>query len=568
MTRAVLLLLCAASWISSSSIVQAQESGLRGTTKEPAFDDSDLTAKQSVLKKGAKKSKLASQDALEQIERYQPADLEPAALSPDGSTDAASATAADNGDTAPASQVGIDNSDLIVPNDNVLPTSDDATTNARGQSDDVPTPTLRAADTQSAELDPEVPEAFTRQSSDGSLQSEDVGRIEPENERTGSIEGKDVVSDADPYAAPGMRAGTFILRPTFEAGVRSSNFPGDATNSSAESIFLLRGESDWSRHSLNFESELSLRKAFSGADSLETGIRLAVDGRADVTEADEVTASASFERTREAFDTALTTSYSERPMVNTLRGTVGYTHDAGLIGIGGTLGVTRQTFGDGVDLAGAAVSQDDRDFTNVTGTLRASYELSPVIKPFVEAQIGRRQFDNEFDAAGIANSATRYALRLGSEIDFGEKLNGELAGGWFVENADDASLENVSGFDLRGTVNWSPERGTNVAFALGTEVEGARTASSSTSVVYSSSAAITRRMRANLDASALLSASLRDFQGSQASQTTLIAEAGATWWFNRFAGVKGSVRHSTTLSSDAASKGSATGVYVGVVLRR
>ena len=186
----------------------------------------------------------------------------------------------------------------------------------------------------------------------------------------------------------------------------------------------------------------------------------------------------------------------------------------------------------------------------------------------MEAELGRRQLDNKLDTVGIANSATRYALRVGSEINFGEKLNGELAGGWFVENIDDPSLQNVSGFDLRGTMNWSPVRLTNIALSLGTQVDGARSATSSTSVVYSGSATFTRRLRANLDANALLSISYRDFQGSQASQTTFTAEAGATWWFNRFSGIKGSLQHSSTLSSDVASKRSTTGVYLGVILRR
>jgi hypothetical protein len=569
LTRAALALLCAVSWISPLSAVYAQESDLRGTTNDTNPDDDKLNRANPIVKKGFKQSKSASQEAARQIERYQPTDLDPVAqtLNADNVQAPTSAASADGGQAS--LQNDIDNSDLIAPNDNVLPQeSDTSTTNERGQSDDTPTPTSRPAETRTTQLDAETPEPFTRQSSDGALQNDDVGRVEPENERTGSIEGKDVASETDPYAAPGIRTGTFIMRPTFEAGVRSSNFPGDETNASAESRLLVRAESDWLRHALNIEADVNLRKAFSGGDDLQSGLRLAVDGRSDVTQDDEITASASFERAREAFDTSSSTRFSERPMVSSLRGTVGYTHDAGLVSLGGTLAVTRQTFGDGVDPAGAAIIQNDRDFTNITGTMRASYELSPVYRPFLEAEIGRRQFDNEFDTAGIANSATRYALRMGSEIDFGEKLNGELAAGWFVENVDDVSLENVSGFDLRGVINWSPERGTNVALALGTEVQGARSSTSSTSVLYSSSATITRRMRANLDASASLSASLRDFQGSQASQNTFIAEAGATWWFNRFTGIKGSVQHSATLSSDAASKRSATGVYVGVVLRR
>ncbi len=572
LTRAALALLCAVAWMSPSAAF-AQDTGLRGTTSETLAGGDQDTTKKPKTKKGAKKSKLAAQETAQPLARYQPADLNANSQSPNENGNGAPGATTVAGEGQVASQAGGDNSGLIAPSENVLPeASDTSTTNARAQGDDVPTPTSRdeitTAGRSDAVLASEIPEPFTRQSSDGSLQSDDVGRVETDNERTGSIEGKDIASETDPYAAPGIRAGTFILRPTLEAGVRYSNNKNDLTKSSAESKLLVRADSDWLRHSMNVEAEVNLQKGLSGSNNLSNGLRLAVSGQVDVTVADQITASASFERAREELDTSSTASFSERPIINSMRGSVGYTHDAGLISVGGTLGVIRQTFGDGVGLTGVTINQDDRDYSSVTGTLRASYELSPMISPFLEAEIGRKTFDNRLDSAGVANSSTRYALRAGSEINSGEKLNGELAGGWFVEKIDDPSLDKVSGFDLRGTLNWSPVRETTVALSLGTQVEGPRTASSSTSVVYSSSAEVTRKLRANLEASALLSASFRDFQGNEASQTTLRAGAGATWWFNRFAGIKGSVEHSTTLSSDAAGKRSATGVYVGVILRR
>ncbi len=571
LTRAALALLCAVSWIGSARVANAQDSGLRGTTNDSLLD-SQSTVKKPKSKVGVKKSRLASQETIQQIERYQPIDLEADSQNTDSASDTSGTLPSGISGEPVTPQAASDNAELIDPStenpstDN--PNADNLPTGNRIADANRETRAASSAPNNDV-LAPEVPEPITRQSSDGSLQAEDVGRVESENERTGSIEGKDITAETDPYSAPGIRAGTFVLRPTFEAGVRYSN-----ETSKAESKLLLRAESDWLRNALNVEAEVNLQKALSKVSSASNtdlsgnGFRFAVDGRVDATADDEITASASFERAREEFDTSSTVNFSERPMVTSLRGTVGYTHDAGLISLGGTLGVTRQTFGDGIDLAGVSIDQDDRDFTNVTGTLRAGYELSPVFTPFVEAEIGRRQFDNKVDVAGIANSATRYALRVGTTIDTGEKLNGELAGGWFVENIDDPSLKNVSGFDLRGTMNWSPVRDTTVALSLGTQVEGARTSGSSTSVVYSSSAEFTRRLRANLEASALLSASFRDFQGNEASLTTLSAEAGATWWFNRYAGIKGSVEHSRTTSQDATRKRSTTGVYVGVILRR
>ncbi|MGL4490186.1 MAG: outer membrane beta-barrel protein, partial [Rhizobiaceae bacterium] len=503
-------------------------------------------------------------DVLQRVERYEPAELGAGALpAEDDVVNADSTISNPDAQVAPASNIAGDPDfdSQRAANEDTLNTS----------------PTAQQAQSNAA-ADDDFAEAITRQSSDGSLQNDDVGRVEVENERTGSIEGKDIVSEADPYAAPGIRAGSFVLRPTFEAGARYSNNPNDPAcdgfANRAESSLLLRAESDWAQNALNVEAKVDLRKAFSNdtglsnVDTFESGFRLAVDGRIDVTGADQITASASFDHSREVLDTSAISTFSQRPMVNTLRGAVGYSHDAGLIGLGANLQVSRQTYSDALDIAGVAVDQDDRNVTNVTGTLRASYELSPVFTPFVEAELGRRIFDNELDAAGIANSATRYALRAGSTVDFGEKLNGEIAAGWFVENIDDPSLRNISGFDFRGTMNWSPVRLTNVALTLGTQVDSARVLGSSTSVLHSGSVEFTRKLRDNLDANALFSASFRDFQGSEASLTTLTAQAGATWWLNRYSGIKGSVQHSTSSSSDPTRDRSSNGVYLGVILRR
>jgi hypothetical protein len=572
-TRSSLALVCALAWFAPIEASLAQESGLRGTTNDTLVEDSQTTLKRPKIKRPTTKSRLASKESVQVMERYQPAALEPVDQNADTNGPQADAP------TNASSSAGLNDGSLAASSSEALAIDEAIADSGARQGnanalDAQPIGSVVAA----PPLQSEVPEPFSRQASDGSLQSDEVGRVESENDRTGSIEGKGIASETDPYAALGLRAGTFVLRPTFESGLRYSNNPNDPTcdcfANRAESKLLLRAESDWLRNAMNIEAEVNLKKAFSNKtgianiETLEKGLRLSVDGRVDVTADDQITASASFEHAREVLDTSSTASFAERPMVNSIRGSVGYTHDAGVIGFGGRLNLVRQSFGDGIDLTGVSLQQDDRDYTNVTGTLRGTYELSPVFSPFVEAELGRRSFDNKLDSAGIANSSTRYAVRVGSEINFGEKLNGELAGGWFVENIDDPSLKNVSGFDLRGTMNWSPMRETNIALSLGTQVDGPRTSASSTSVLYSSSAVFTRRMRANLDTTATLSAAFRDFQGSEASQTTLTAEAGATWWFNRFTGVKGTVTHSSTLSSDPTRKRSTTGVYVGIVLRR
>ena len=79
-------------------------------------------------------------------------------------------------------------------------------------------------------------------------------------------------------------------------------------------------------------------------------------------------------------------------------------------------------------------------------TLRGTYDLSPVLQPFAEVEAGRRIYDNTVDASGYARSANRYGARAGVVLNMGEKLAGEFAAGWLLEDVDDPALVDISGW--------------------------------------------------------------------------------------------------------------------------
>ena len=423
----------------------------------------------------------------------------------------------------------------------------------------------------------EVPSATERAQSEGELERDGIGPLGRENEKVDSIEGKDPRADLEPYDAPGIRNGSFLIRPTLEAGVRYSNNPDDPTcdcfANRAETTVTMRAQSDWLRHSLNFEMRGTGHKSLANpsgsalAPGSDTGFRIAADGTLDISVADTATFSASLDRAREVLSSGSSTGYVSRPMQTTLRGAAGYSHDVGAIGLSVNAQVTRNTYGDAIDLTDTIQPQGDRDNTFASVTLRGTYDTSAIFSPFAEVETGRRFYDNKFDSLGTQRSANRYAGRVGLGFNRSEKLTGEMAVGWFVENPDDGATQNVSGLDMRGTVNWSPVRNTTVNFTAATAVEGASSATSESSVNYSASVGITRRMRPNLDANVLLSASLQNYTGVLASQTTLSAEAGATWWLNRYAGINGKVTYAHT-GGTAGGARNTTGAYLGIILRR
>ena len=110
--------------------------------------------------------------------------------------------------------------------------------------------------------------------------------------------------------------------------------------------------------------------------------------------------------------------------------------------------------------------------------------MSPALVPFIEGTVGREKYDQRIDSTGSERSSTTLGARAGAEVNFGEKLSGELAAGYVLRNLDDANLADISGLTLDGDLTWSPLRGTNVNLGLATTLESATTAGQSGAVGY------------------------------------------------------------------------------------
>lgn len=394
-----------------------------------------------------------------------------------------------------------------------------------------------------------------------------------DNLRESASEGRRRAPGEDPYAAPGIKAGAFTIRPTLDTGLRwTSNSDGSVNGTSAilsESALRLRAESNWSRHRLGLEATGTWRKSISGAETSDPEAGLAADFQLDFSERTALTGALGWTHSTEAASAPATvTGALSRPTLNSLTGSLGLSRDLGRLRLSARVNGTRAKYGEATDSTGAVISQDDRNNTYAGMTLRAGYEISPALRPFIEGEVGKRMFDNETDSFGLERAATRMAVRAGVETDLGEKLRGDIAVGYLREDIADSSLEDIAGLSLAGTLNWSPMRGTNVALTASTSVEGSSTATSSGSLLHGLSLALTHRARSNLDLNASLGASLRDYTGPNPNEITLSAGLGFTYWFNRYVGLNGRAAHESVLSSDTGRESKTNSVYLGLTLRR
>lgn len=397
--------------------------------------------------------------------------------------------------------------------------------------------------------------------------------IDQRAERVQAIERLRRPHDERPFAPVGIRAGSFILRPSLEQGMTAtSNASVSHDGSSAvlsETTLRLNAVSDWSRHAATIDAYGNLRRSLSGEDLKES--RIGVDARLDLDLGNELRGFGTLNYLRRPESASSPTAIAgtlSQPIVQTVGGSLGLEKDVGKarFGIAGRL--EHDIYGDAELSTGGSVSQKDRDSTLAALTLRGGYEISPALTPFLEAEVGRRQYDQKVDSNGYERSSDRIGARAGLALDMGEKLSGEFSAGWLRESFDDNRLRPVSGPTIAAAMNWSPERGTIIHLAASTEAEGSTVAGESGSLLHSLRLSAEREIRANLTANAALGFGYRDYSGSNGHDTIFSAEAGATWWLNRYAGLTGRLRHERLRSNLPYRDYDANSVFVGMTVQR
>jgi hypothetical protein len=427
----------------------------------------------------------------------------------------------------------------------------------------------RAVDTVTSAAD-EVPAANLPVSPVGPVADQP---IDAEAKREPSIEALNRSVVANPYEAVGVRWGGFILKPSLDTGVTAtSNADSSVDGSSAvlsETTLRLNAVSDWSSHRATVDAFGTFRKTLSGQEVEDVEGAVAAELLLDLGNDYRARGTFSYAAAPEsAASPVVIADAVEEPITQRFGGTLGLEKDAGKARFAITGGISHDSYGDADLEGGGVLSQADRDATLYTLALRTGYEISPALIPFVETEIGRNAYNEEVDSAGYRRSSDRWAVRAGLAFDRGEKFSGEIAAGVMREEFDDERLNPLSAPSLRGAVLWSPLRGTNVRLTGATILEGTTTPGESGSVLYSSALSIERQMRANLTGNLTFGAAWRDYSGPDGEETILNAEASLTWWFNRYAGLTGRLRHETVSSTLPDRDTDTNSIFLGLRLQR
>ncbi len=449
----------------------------------------------------------------------------------------------------------------------------DTAANNRTQPTNITTGSVNAASRSNTNL---RSTSAPRQNAVGSL---DVnGQLDPRsNLPATTVEGGGARATSNPYAAIGLRVGTFDLFPTVEQSVGySSNADEDENGSSSgfsQTSVGLRLQSNWSIHQFQAELAATYQRFFNGeSQSLPTAYAdasLRLDIGSDYTATirgayDLITESASSAN----LDTGSTATIVDRPNVQTLTASAELAREEGRLRISLRGSLDKTKYEDTSLSDGSKLLQRDRDNVLAGVTARLSYQASGAISPFVEGSFGQRIYDLKVDRNGNRRDGNAYALRGGLELDFGEKLTGQLALGYAVEEFEDNNISELSGLIIDGSLSWSPLRLTTITATATTTLDGSSNVDDNGSILYIGNLGVSRQVRPQLTLDAILTAALQDYDTSGRRDITLGANAGYTYWFNRFVAATGRVSYQTVDSNEAGSSYDVGSVMFGLRFQR
>ncbi len=235
--------------------------------------------------------------------------------------------------------------------------------------------------------------------------------------------------EADPFEPTGIHAGSFFLRPAIEVMGGYDTNATRTTRARGSSVLIvapeLQARSDWSRHELKAD----LRGSYTAYGETPSENRPFVDarvtGRIDVTRQTRLDLEGRYLiSTDNPGSPDIPAGLVRLPTYQTVGATAGGAHRFNRFELALKGSVDRTTYEDSHFINGAIASNDDRNYIQYGARLRASYELSPAMKPFVEVGADTRMHDLSVDKFGVQRDSDGAAAKLGTSFEFSPKLVG------------------------------------------------------------------------------------------------------------------------------------------------
>jgi hypothetical protein len=389
--------------------------------------------------------------------------------------------------------------------------------------------------------------------------------------------------DDDPFGAVGDYAGGFLIKSAVELSGGYETNPGRLpTEAKGLPFWVVAPEflavSDWERHALVAD----LRGSFTGyGGTLPAIVDGAVspaptnidrpnfnghiDGRLDVTENTHLTAEVRLlASTDNPGSPNIQAGLAKYPVYTTLGGTFGLDQKFNRLEISTGATVDRTVYQDSTLTDGTTSTNDDRNLNQYGGVGRASYELTPGLKPFVEVEGDSRVHDVSIDRDGYARDSTGGYAKGGTSFEFSRLLTGEISVGWAARDYVDPRLGRLDGLLTAGSLVWTATPLTTARFVTSTSIDETIVPGVSGVLTHLYTVEVDHDFRRWLTAIGKFTYGTLDYQGDGRFDKIYSIEGDLVYKLTRNLWIKGTLRRDILNSNFPDSSSVSTVVMLGV----
>jgi hypothetical protein len=379
--------------------------------------------------------------------------------------------------------------------------------------------------------------------------------------------------DLDAFAPTGIQEGAFNLRPAVEVIGGYDTNPARVSHGKPSWYEVVAPEllvnSNWARHELTAALRGSYTAYQPASDLNRPSLDARIAGRIDVTRDTYLNLEGRYLiSTDRPGSPNIQADLARLPIAQTIGGTAGIGQRFNRLELIAKGTADRTFYQPSTFIDGQTESNDDRNFNRYGADMRAAYELTPGVKPFVEAGADTRVHDLARDRYGVDRNSEGGYVRAGTTFEISRILTGDIAAGWIARAYDDPRLPGISKPSFDASLLWLASGLTAVKLIARTTVD--ETTVVGVSGVYTREVAlqVDHAFRRWLIATARFAFAIDDYVGSPRTDDRYALSAGLIYKLTRELALKAEVRRDRRTSNQPGSDYASNSILIGARLQR
>lgn len=357
------------------------------------------------------------------------------------------------------------------------------------------------------------------------------------------------------YQAIGGRMGAFTVYPKLSlTAEHNDNIYAVDTNETEDLVWKVEPEinlvSDWSRHSLNAYARAVVQR-YQDFDTENTeDYSLGAAAQIDMLRNSYIALGADWAELSEPRTSPNAVAGAVEPTSYETSGArASISHELNRLRLSAGYEVKTFDYEDGRNAAGGAIDQDYRDRDVQTLTARADYAVSPGTAIFLEISRNERDYDLSRPTVTLVRDSEGVQALAGANFELGAVTRGEVGVGYFSQEYDDPTLDDIDGFGARAQVEWFPTELTTVTVTGSRTIEESASPGSAGYTSANAAVRVDHELLRNVILTGQAAVGNDDYEGITREDDRFNASLGATYLLNRYAGVTVAYSHMTMDSS-------------------